>query len=98
MRTAKLSEVKNMAISLGGSVDESSKRHGFINLDQPPGRIWNANGCHSLLVDWGGPDFDRWSSRERRESLTNSCLDALERMNYGTGPCDGIDCDVCETN
>ncbi len=87
---ATLRDLKKVAARCGATVDESSKRHGFVNVDTPAGFVWMASGTHALCVDAGSvhahPGLPVWDEAVR---------DCLERIAYGIGPCDDPECDHC---
>jgi hypothetical protein len=79
----------------GATVDDSGERYQSINLDASHLNVWNANGCHALKVDWGGPGYDGGSAGDRSTMEADAVIDALDRMTYGMSACGDDDCDVC---
>jgi hypothetical protein len=88
------------AKKIGATVDDSTLRSGFINVDAPIGKVWACDGSiHALCVWVNIPDHstllgDRPDTKYRQESIQ----DALERMAYGLEDCTEPNCDVCEEN
>jgi hypothetical protein len=91
-----LANLKASVIGMGGSVDDEGLRYGWINLDAPPGMVWACSGdIHALLVDWGGPGYENWPARWKRDAMTQAITDAFDRLSYGTAPCTDPECDYC---
>ncbi len=95
-----LRTLKIEAAKLGATVDDSTLRSGFINVDAPPGKVWACSGdIHALCLWVNKPDHgtllgDRPDAKFKREAIE----DALERMAVGLDDCPFEDCDVCEEN
>ena len=60
--------------------------HREVILDAPTGTVWAATYTHSLVccIEDGG-----WEP---------VYADAIDRMSYGTAPCEDTDCDICHTD
>lgn len=55
-----------------------------IDAWTPPGRVWSANFCHSVVAVW--------DATMRKEE---AWADLAEQMAYGTEPCTDPGCDTC---
>jgi hypothetical protein len=82
-----LRRLKAAARTLGATVtvhrDCENLEHEVL-VDAPDGCVWSGSGVHQLVC--AGADGT---------PLVALYDDALDRMSFGTEPCDVLDCDVC---
>ena len=89
-----LASVKAAARIQGATVDESTIRAQFVNVDAPDRMVWVASGTHALLVSWDTPGTSyggRSDPKEKRDAIA----DVMERMASGLTPCEEPECDAC---
>lgn len=80
-------QLRNQAALANGNWDEAAD-----NIDAPAGRLWTANGCHTIALPWGTDDEgNKWTASERYAY-------AIESLEYGSEPCTNPDCDACAEN
>jgi hypothetical protein len=68
-------------------VNESSGKWTVYQCELPPGKVWTANSCHCIKVEWltGCP------VEQRAEII----VEALERVSYGVQNCENPECCYC---
>lgn len=76
----------------GATIDREQEDYGHVTVDAPAGRVWAGDFVHGLCLSWLAMENGRpeWPEQKR-----DAIADAVERMNYGTTPCEIDDCDVC---
>lgn len=88
---AELAKLVRAAAKYEGTVDYQPGAE-FVNIDTPPGKIWAANGGHTIVADGGHAHLHVFAKKWRADALA----DALNQIEHGVYDCDTPDCDVCE--
>lgn len=84
-----VNDVKRLSGQLGATVEDvEAGHHRTLRVDLPPGKIFNANGEHSLTTSWDLRGGKAWCEP--------AIEDILDRMGLGVDDNDcGDDCDIC---
>lgn len=67
---------------------ESELNQDVIQIDTPKGKVFNANGCHTMVVLFRNHGGQSWKPE--------AYADVVEQLKYGLGNCEDPDCDICE--
>lgn len=84
MNRKKLEEI---VARLGAIIDQQDDDSHFLNIDAPTGFTWNANGSHTIAVQFENAVGQRWT----REAFKEAAND----MNAGISRCEDPECDFC---
>jgi len=88
MKTATTKQLRAAVAKYGATIDESTNRGGFWNIDAPKGKVWGSSFNHAIHVQFensGGQSFKGWAFAR-----------AIEDMSMGLVDCnEGDDCECC---
>src|SRR2546430_1291079 len=87
-------DLKRAVKAAGATLDESTVRAGFVNVDAPDGFVWGASSTHALCV-WFSDAGSSYGDRPDPAMLHEAIVDVVERMAYGTVECTDPECDIC---
>ena len=73
----------------GATLDTESEECN-LNVDAPKGKVFKANGCHTIVEPFANNGGQSWKSEAYSE--------AAQRVSMGLEDCPDPDCDVCEEN
>jgi hypothetical protein len=76
---------KHAGVTLDSISEQSAD---IIQIDTPKGKVFRANGAHTIVVPFRNIGGQSWKPQAYAE--------AIELLNYGLDICENKDCDICE--
>ena len=71
----------------GVTWDKESQEAMNIQIDTPKGKVFNNNGCHTIVEPFANSAGEGWKGEAYAE--------AIRRLSDGLSVCETEDCDLC---